>query len=179
MVIDEIWKPILIMPGFEASSLGRIRRGDKVIKLSVHTSTGYLRTTHVVDGKRIEVLAHRAVASAFHGPCPDGWTVNHIDGTRTGNAPDNLEYLTRSDNLRDMWEKGRGPRGDRHGRHTMPEASARGTRIASSKLNPEKIRAIRKYRSQGASYSTIVDRFDISKSQVCNIITGKHWGHVK
>ncbi len=57
---------------------------------------GYLR---VRCGGR-SVCVHLLVAAAFLGPKPAGTEVNHKDGIKTNNRRDNLEYVTRSENMK-------------------------------------------------------------------------------
>lgn len=45
---------------------------------------------------------HRAIAEAWHGPCPDGKEVDHINSVRDDNRPENLRYLTRQENMARM-----------------------------------------------------------------------------
>ncbi|WP_066904407.1 HNH endonuclease signature motif containing protein [Mycolicibacterium houstonense] len=47
---------------------------------------------------------HVIVAMAWHGPCPDGMEVDHINEVRNDNRPENLRYLTKAENLaRRVW----------------------------------------------------------------------------
>lgn len=97
----EKWKPVYGHGGryYEASNAGRIRRGGKVLKPSTDTR-GYLILHICVDGDDRCRQVHRLVAEAFLGPRPDGMTVNHINGIKVDNRVENLEYLTRADNIR-------------------------------------------------------------------------------
>tara|TARA_B110000046_G_scaffold60928_2_gene68509 strand:+ start:1404 stop:1697 length:294 start_codon:yes stop_codon:yes gene_type:complete len=52
------------------------------------TSRGYLQTTGVNKKK---LLMHRIVANAWYGEHA-GMEVNHLDGDRTNNAPNNLRF---------------------------------------------------------------------------------------
>lgn len=106
----EIWRDV---PGFEnqlqASTYGRIR-SLKVLKGSPASGTGYpiiaLPGTTKEHGRQIKRHVHVLVASAFHGPRPEGYHVNHIDGFRDNNTPDNLEYVTPSENQRHAFSIG-------------------------------------------------------------------------
>lgn len=53
------------------------------------------------DGKPRYHLVSRLIASAFHGDMLfSNMTVNHIDGNTLNNSADNLEWLSRSDNIK-------------------------------------------------------------------------------
>lgn len=45
---------------------------------------------------------HSLVALTFHGPCPEGLEVRHLDGNHRNNRPENLKYGTRSENVLDQ-----------------------------------------------------------------------------
>ena len=109
---DEIWKDIKYYEGlYQISNYGNVkslpkerrnRRGvyiqkEKLLSLT-NTSTGYKKVELVKDGKRKGFKVHRLVAQAFI-PNPDEKPqVNHIDGDKTNNYVDNLEWATASEN---------------------------------------------------------------------------------
>ena len=137
--MNEEWR---LVPGFpyEASSLGRIRRATDVIgNRGAHVlkagtvlhgarhSGGYL----VVGGRYF----HRFVASAFL-PNPDGLPeVNHKNGDKADNRPENLEWVTRSQNAKHAHDTGlnspppilRGPANPQYGRKTATYTQVRPT----------------------------------------------------
>lgn len=64
------------------------------------TDKGYLMFSP--NGKAMTV--HRAVIEAFYGK--EDSEIDHIDGNKENNALWNLEYVTRSENMRRAWESG-------------------------------------------------------------------------
>lgn len=62
------------------------------------------------DGKHKTVVVHRLVANAFLEKMIDTeMTVNHKDGNRLNNNVENLEWLSRADNIRYGFENGQYP----------------------------------------------------------------------
>ena len=99
---QEIWKPV---NGFEGlylvSSLGRVKslHGRGRILKSSPQSSGYLQLSLYRGGTSTMVCVHRLVAKAFIGECPRGHVVHHLNGVRTDNRADNLQYRDASEHL--------------------------------------------------------------------------------
>lgn len=95
----EKWKDIKGYEGlYQVSDQGRVksfvrRKEGKILKLQT-TYKGYLSVK--VGGKRVAV--HRKVAKAFIPNLDNKPQVNHIDGIKTNNNVDNLEWCTNSEN---------------------------------------------------------------------------------
>jgi hypothetical protein len=102
----EEWRPIPRAPGYEASSLGRIRRvGHEPLKPRL-TRKGRQIVDVVADGRpNRTVEVHCLVADAFHGPRPPGMTVDHCDDDPANNRPVNLEYVTNLVNQQRRWAR--------------------------------------------------------------------------
>lgn len=62
------------------------------------TREGYHRVTLCVEGKPQRFLVHRLVAELFIGSIT-GFDINHKDGCKTNNHYQNLEIVTRKDNI--------------------------------------------------------------------------------
>lgn len=118
----EGWCPVLGYEGlYEVSSQGRVRRigraaragkgrGGGVVRGRILTSTlyrkGYRKVQLWRDGCWRNVGIHQLVAAVFIGPCPKGHEINHKDGVKHNNCTDNLEYVTRSGNVKHAYMTG-------------------------------------------------------------------------
>ena len=116
----EIWKDINGFPGYQVSNEGRVRSHDKVTTsarfperhwkdriLKQKWQNNRARVCLWSDGKEKTLQVHRLVTEAFLGAAPVGYdTVNHIDGNPRNNNLNNLEWMTRADNIRDAFDRG-------------------------------------------------------------------------
>lgn len=97
----EIWKDIDTYPGYQVSSLGRVRTVEgEILKTYIREPYNcvYLRKPY----QHIENI-HRLVALAFIPNPENKRTVNHIDGNTHNNSIDNLEWATQSENLKHFY----------------------------------------------------------------------------
>ena len=127
--MQEIWKDIKGYEGYQVSNLGRIRTHnkttytkrhgirkweDRILHLKPSTISrqnikqgGGYRISLWKDGKCKDFLVARLVATTFLEDLIDtDMTVNHKDGNRLNNCADNLEWLSRSDNIKYGFENG-------------------------------------------------------------------------
>lgn len=178
----EEWRPIPGHPMLEASSCGRIKRLERALSVAPRNekghptgnfrssipggivsqhkhSNGYMVVQVMMGGKRARHLVHRLVATAFVDGYFDGATVDHIDGCRTNNAPENLRWVSRQKNTELQNAHGRGaPRGQKH-----PVA----------KLKDENIDEILALRKSGLAYDKIGKKYNVSGSLIHKICSGK------
>ena len=97
----EYWRTIPSFPVYSASNLGRIRNDKTGRIMHVYMNTrGYLGLTLRRDNVQVPVLVHRLVAETFLGGLQPGLQVNHIDGDKTNNSVENLEWCTCGENTR-------------------------------------------------------------------------------
>ncbi len=149
----------------------------------------YASLTLYRDAQPFVVSVHRVVCVAFHGepPTPRHHAA-HRDGNGTNNREDNLRWATPIENEADKILHGTAragkpsavpihhrPRGIRHGRHTMPERTARGERTGTAKLTEAKVVAIR---LDQRSRKAIAADFGITVTMVGYIQRGLSWSHV-
>lgn len=102
----EIWKPIKGYENkYEVSNLGRVKSLERYDKYNRHIyekilipkkhSGGYLR----VGLSRKDYYIHRLVAEAFIDNPNNKKYINHIDGNKTNNKVENLEWCTANENM--------------------------------------------------------------------------------
>jgi hypothetical protein len=183
----EIWRDIPGRGGlYEASTLGRIRRSPtslplgnvipgRILRLKV-ARNGYVRASLCIRGRNVTAVVHRLVAAAFLGECPAGYQVNHRDGVKTNNRPENLEYCSQRENMRHCVATGLYPSGDRNGSRTRPESRPRGERHHWAKLTAAQVAEIRAARAAGATLTALAKRYGVSSPQtILYICTGATW----
>lgn len=104
------WRPVKGYEGlYEVSNLGQVRSfysGEAKILKPYVDKDGYLCVHLHKNGKGYAKKVHRLVASAFIPNIGDKPQVNHIDGDKTNNTVDNLEWVTSKENMHHAWETG-------------------------------------------------------------------------
>lgn len=105
---EEVWKDIPSLDSYQASNLGNIRyKGHTKRKLQLNSS-GYLYLGVRVNGKFMSLRVHRLVAETFLPKIDGKEFINHIDGDKTNNCVDNLEWCTASENeIHKVWILGK------------------------------------------------------------------------
>jgi hypothetical protein len=172
-LLAEEWRPVV---GFErvysVSNLGRIRReggggGSRAGRILVQSrhNAGYLSVSLWQRNKGTGALVHRLVAVAFIGPVPDGQEVNHKDGDKHNNRLENLEYVTRRDNILHACANG------------MMRVQGADNPMAT--ISEEMVRAVREaYAAGDVGYKRLAKRFGLPWANIRNIVKRKTWKSV-
>ena len=116
----------------------------------------------MVKGVRFHALAHRLVWRHLHGPIPHGLTVNHKDGNKKNNRPDNLELMTDSEQAI-------------HARRVLGKCRQDGEKNNNAKLTPEAVADIKRRRANGEPLKSIAADHNISDRTVSKIARGQRW----
>lgn len=109
--MEEIWKVIEIngvATNYEISNYGRCRNSMKlhwktqgILSPKINKKTNYVQYCIVLNGENFYKYAHRLVAQYFIlNKRDDQNDVNHIDGNKQNNHYINLEWCTKSENMR-------------------------------------------------------------------------------
>lgn len=174
----EIW---VSAPGHEAhyrvSNLGRIKSLErhKAMKNGVtRIFRGKLLTSRYAKNNGVYIMVeldgrmqslHRLIAAAFLGPAAPGMQINHINGDKTDNRVDNLEYVTPAENSRHAYATGlaKGPIG---------------RQPVNTVLTAEDVRYIRSMKGKKTQVA-LAEELGCSKSTVGHAMTGRNWASLR
>ena len=98
------WKSIDFAPSYEVSDTGRVRntnfnRSGAAKEMSYFTAhNGYKMVGIMVNGRQKSFGVHRLVAQSFIQNPERLPFVNHLNGNKTDNRAENLEWITNKDN---------------------------------------------------------------------------------
>lgn len=128
-----------------------------------HNQGMYFQVRRMTRGKRVSCLAHRLVWTHFYGPIPPAMQINHINGNKMDNRPENLELATASENIRHavrVLKVGR-------------TARQAGQMNHAAKLTDAQVEAIRAIYAAGSyTQAAIAKRFGVSHKTVSKVVRG-------
>ena len=158
----QVWRTV-------ARRADRWRGGSRAIPCAPRraenkTGLGYLQVRTMLEGRRYHALAHRLVYRHFKGPIQPGLTINHKNGQKDDNRPDNLEAATYSEqaiHARTVLRRGRLEQG--------------GAMNPMAKLTAEDVVKIRARRAAGEKLRAIAADFGVTDRAVSKIARGHRW----
>jgi hypothetical protein len=125
------------------------------------SNTGYYVVSQKYGNKRIKMFVHRLIALAFVDGYKDGFTVNHINGNKLDNRPENLEWVSLSDNSKHQWETGL--------------VNLKGENQPLHKLTQKQVIDIRKALRLGVAVKALANMTNVSVSTIYLIKQNKRW----
>lgn len=159
----EIWKQVPGWPRYEVSSEGRVRNVESgKVLLQQKAPHGYMYLALYQNSKSRPTTVHALVAEAFIGPRPYKWTVNHKNGVKHDNRPENLEYVTYSANHTHAYRQ--------LGRYRMS-----GEKNPNAKISAQQVVEIR---SSNETQERLATLYGLSARQISAIRLRKKWKHV-
>lgn len=183
----EDWKPIPSTSGkYEINSQGQVRNARTgELRKWEFTDDGYcIVRVHVNKGKYRQISVHRSVMLAFKGdpPSPEH-QVNHIDGAKTNNSLENLEWVTQKENIRDYINKGRRPKHHTvlHCQHISEGIQNSPTKKRGEDCNfavlteEQALMVIRKHRETGYGARKLSKLLSLPRGAIDHIIAGNSW----
>ena len=108
--MEEIWKDIKGYEGkYKVSNFGNVKsllkKKERILK-KVNHPEGYYKVILYNNGKPQNKCIHRLVAESFINNPENKSDVNHKDGNKHNNNVLNLEWNTRSENMKHAWNTG-------------------------------------------------------------------------
>lgn len=179
--MQEIWKEVEGYAGlYEVSNLGRVRGVAREVRvrnrqhdtakirermLSMKISNcGYLMCCLSKNGVDKRVVVHRLVAKAFLPHSHKKNCVNHINGVKTDNRQDNLEWVTNKENMSHAARMGLVASGESNG---------------NSKLDKKTVLKIRaSHIPRVVTFDMLAKKYNITKYTIAAIIQRKIWKHI-
>ena len=175
--MEEIWRPVVGYEGFyEISNLGNLVRVSTLGKKPCRkprafaVKKGYRAFHMCAKGVRKYRLAHIMVWEAFYGSIPKGVEMNHKNGDRNDPSLENLELVTRSQNIRHSFLV--------LGKKTNFKPM-NGEENGCSKLTDADVLKIRDlYAAGGVRQKDIADKFGVSQRMISLIVRREKWQHI-
>ena len=168
----EQWRDVVGYEGrYQVSNMGRIKsverdsQGAFKYKVSAriikqNLSGNYSRVgLSGPQGIKTE-LVHRLVLGAFHGPCPEGCEVMHLDGNPFNNKESNLRYGSPSCNSAFKIDHG---------------TVVRGEEVKTSKLTQKEVDDIREEYNESVSMSFLSKKYGVCAVTVFKILNNLIW----
>lgn len=173
-LLNEIWKDVV---GFEnlymVSNMGRIKslnynnsKFEKLKVIVVQKKTGYGMVHLSKGGKSFAFLIHRLIAFNFIPNPENKPQVNHINGIKTDNRVENLEWVTSYENTI-------------HGIKTGLIKNIEGEKNVFSVLTEKEVLEIRSlYDLFPYKYKELAKIYNVTPENISMIINRKTWKHI-
>lgn len=141
--------------------VGRSRSGpSRFGRVEKRLPSGYLMVRAMRGGARIVGLAHRLVWQHVNGDIPPGMTINHVNGLKDDNRPENLVLSSCREQIRHAHRSGLL---DQHGQNNP-----------AAKLTNNQVAQIRNaYAGGGHTMKELAMRFGVTFQTISKIVRGK------
>ena len=166
--MNEQWRPVVGHPKYEVSNYGRVisykRSKSKFLALHLNRD-GYVLVPFCENGSLSKASVHSVVLRAFMGPPPPGHECHHKNDIKDDNRLENLEWLTKKQNIAHRIHRG---------------ACGVGSAHPKAKLTEDDVRAIlSKYdKFERGGIKKLSVEYGVSFGIVSAIIHRRTWRHI-
>lgn len=175
---NEIWKDVIGYEGrYQVSSLGRVKSLARIKyaknngiqqvpeKILIGHTERY-RALSLCNGRSPRPkLVHRLVAQAFIPNPENKPSINHINGIKTDNRVENLEWCTQKENCV-------------HAFKTGLSKPLKGENAPGAKLKTSDVIEIKRLAALGIDDTTIGKQFNVARTAISRIRNRKRWAHL-
>lgn len=172
MLKIEIWKRIIYKgekTNYDVSTEGRVRnhKNRKILALGKKKNGYYIANIRIHKSKQKNFYIHRLVAVAFiENPDPENFKeVNHIDGDKSNNCDENLEWVSSSYNQKHAFKIGL-------------KKPMSGEKNPNSEHSDDEIRKICEMIESGMTNKEIHKKTGVKKSVINSIRNRRRWVHI-
>jgi len=168
----EKWKNITGYNNYYVSTEGRVKSkndkgnwgNERILKI-IERKSGYcvVNLYSYSDGnkKMKQCRVHKLVAKAFIPNPKNKPLINHIDGDKTNNSVNNLEWVTHSENMNHSYK---------NGFHNQPSGQK------TTKLTPKEVKEIRnRYKKEDISQYNLSIEYNVCESTIRNVVNRNSW----
>jgi len=153
------------IPGYFISKIGEVisKRNKTPIK-HYNNHAGYKFVVVHINNTIKRFSLHRLLAEAFIPNPENKPMINHINGVKTDNRLENLEWVTAKENCQHAWDTGlRFP------------IDVSGIKNPNSILTNEDVIAIHYFLTKSIKVNILMKKYKVSKSTIMSIKTGTQW----
>jgi len=137
-----------------------VDRPCKRVRAENRTNLGYLQLRLMMDGVRAHVMAHRIVYRVKCGEIPPELTINHKNGIKNDNRPENLEVVTYSENMKHAYRTGL--------------KDEYGEKNPQSKLTTSEVVEIRRLYAKGeTTQAQLAAKYSVTFQTISDIVRGE------
>ena len=162
------WRDVIGYEGlYKISNEGEVYSlvSKKILKSFPHYEKGYIRHCLYKNKSKKTLSTHRLVAFAFIPNLENKPEVNHINGIKSDNRVENLEWVTASENCIHSFKIGL----------NTPKV---GENNNKSKLTKEDVSKVYSLNRDGMSTKDISNMYNVCRTTIDRILSGKRWNHV-
>lgn len=154
---------------YEVSNMGNVRNHIRGKNLSLVTHhTGYIKVVLYNNAKRKQFSVNVLVARAFISNPENKPESNHINGIKSDNRACNLEWVTKSENIKHAFKLG-----------LMKSPFKGGELHNQNKLSRNDVLQIRSIHEQGwVNQKEIAQAYNVKANTINQIVNRVRWTHI-